>query len=91
MSDGEGSASAEGDERRLVIDEGAGPVTGGGGGGGGSTGGGGGGGAGEETPLCQGCRKRDAQFVCAGCANQWYCSRDCQVCHLYSSLPLYHL
>lgn len=33
----------------------------------------------SETPLCQGCRRRDAQFVCAGCANQWYCSRDCQV------------
>ncbi|XP_013145580.1 PREDICTED: uncharacterized protein LOC106108840 isoform X3 [Papilio polytes] len=31
------------------------------------------------APLCQGCRRRDAQFVCAGCANQWYCSRDCQV------------
>ncbi|XP_072948791.1 uncharacterized protein [Epargyreus clarus] len=35
--------------------------------------------AGDDTPLCQGCRRRDAQFVCAGCANQWYCSRDCQV------------
>ncbi|CAH0669327.1 unnamed protein product [Chilo suppressalis] len=32
-----------------------------------------------DAPLCQGCRRRDAQFVCAGCANQWYCSRDCQV------------
>lgn len=58
LSDGEGSASVEGDERRLVIDET---------------------GTAEETPLCQGCRRRDAQFVCAGCANQWYCSRDCQV------------
>ncbi|XP_068633335.1 uncharacterized protein [Battus philenor] len=41
-----------------------------------------GGEAGAEAgaaPLCQGCRRRDAQFVCAGCANQWYCSRDCQV------------
>ncbi|CAK1551310.1 unnamed protein product [Leptosia nina] len=35
--------------------------------------------AAEDTPLCQGCRTRDAQFVCAGCANQWYCSRECQV------------
>ncbi|CAB3227279.1 unnamed protein product [Arctia plantaginis] len=35
--------------------------------------------AADDAPLCQGCRKRDAQFVCAGCANQWYCSRDCQV------------
>ncbi|XP_063825966.1 uncharacterized protein LOC135075456 [Ostrinia nubilalis] len=34
----------------------------------------------DDAPLCQGCRRRDAQFVCAGCANQWYCSRDCQVC-----------
>ncbi|XP_028156645.1 actin cytoskeleton-regulatory complex protein PAN1-like isoform X2 [Ostrinia furnacalis] len=33
----------------------------------------------DDAPLCQGCRRRDAQFVCAGCANQWYCSRDCQV------------
>ncbi|VVC90876.1 unnamed protein product [Leptidea sinapis] len=31
----------------------------------------------DDTPLCQGCRARDAQFVCAGCANQWYCSREC--------------
>ncbi|PZC85821.1 hypothetical protein B5X24_HaOG215183 [Helicoverpa armigera] len=35
--------------------------------------------AADDAPLCQGCRRRDAQFVCAGCANQWYCSRDCQV------------
>ncbi|XP_073955836.1 uncharacterized protein isoform X3 [Choristoneura fumiferana] len=34
---------------------------------------------GDDAPLCQGCRRRAAQFVCAGCANQWYCSRDCQV------------
>ncbi|XP_032517751.2 uncharacterized protein LOC116770398 isoform X1 [Danaus plexippus] len=33
----------------------------------------------DEAPTCQGCRSRLAQFVCAGCANQWYCSRDCQV------------
>ncbi|XP_060803096.1 uncharacterized protein LOC106139033 isoform X1 [Amyelois transitella] len=32
-----------------------------------------------DAPLCQGCKRRHAQFVCAGCANQWYCSRDCQV------------
>ncbi|XP_047990992.1 titin-like [Leguminivora glycinivorella] len=36
-------------------------------------------GAGDDAPPCQGCRRRAAQFVCAGCANQWYCSRDCQV------------
>ncbi|XP_061716513.1 uncharacterized protein LOC133524482 isoform X3 [Cydia pomonella] len=33
----------------------------------------------DDAPPCQGCRRRAAQFVCAGCANQWYCSRDCQV------------
>ncbi|CAG9561664.1 unnamed protein product [Danaus chrysippus] len=33
----------------------------------------------DDAPTCQGCRSRLAQFVCAGCANQWYCSRDCQV------------
>lgn len=32
-----------------------------------------------EVPNCQGCKRRHAQFVCAGCANQWYCSRECQV------------
>ncbi|KAL1396288.1 hypothetical protein pipiens_010628 [Culex pipiens pipiens] len=45
---------------------------------------GGGGGNGPEfhendVPECQGCKKREAQFVCAGCGNQWYCSRECQV------------
>lgn len=34
----------------------------------------------EETPpACQGCNKSEAHYVCAGCANQWYCSRECQV------------
>ena len=33
----------------------------------------------EDVPECQGCHQRAAQFVCAGCGNQWYCSRDCQV------------
>ncbi|CAL4106840.1 unnamed protein product [Meganyctiphanes norvegica] len=35
----------------------------------------------EESgnPKCQGCHKHRAQFVCAGCGNQWYCSRECQV------------
>uniref|UniRef100_A0A336LTY5 CSON004742 protein n=1 Tax=Culicoides sonorensis TaxID=179676 RepID=A0A336LTY5_CULSO len=33
----------------------------------------------SEVPECQGCRRREAQFVCAGCGNQWYCSRECQV------------
>ncbi|CAH1958319.1 unnamed protein product [Acanthoscelides obtectus] len=34
---------------------------------------------GDEIPMCQGCNQKPAQFVCAGCGNQWYCSRDCQV------------
>ncbi|XP_012277733.1 uncharacterized protein LOC105698245 isoform X5 [Orussus abietinus] len=33
----------------------------------------------ESPPRCQGCHERAAQFVCAGCGNQWYCSRECQV------------
>ncbi|KAJ6645574.1 hypothetical protein Bhyg_00780 [Pseudolycoriella hygida] len=33
----------------------------------------------NEFPKCQGCKKHEAQFVCAGCENQWYCSRSCQV------------
>ncbi|KAK9512750.1 hypothetical protein O3M35_001105 [Rhynocoris fuscipes] len=37
------------------------------------------GGDNEEVPQCQGCRQKPAQFVCAGCGNQWYCSRECQV------------
>ena len=32
-----------------------------------------------EVPKCQGCNERVAQFVCAGCSSQWYCSRECQV------------
>ncbi|KAK4872478.1 hypothetical protein RN001_014507 [Aquatica leii] len=35
--------------------------------------------AGDEVPQCQGCNQKPAQFVCAGCGNQWYCSRECQV------------
>jgi len=31
------------------------------------------------TPICQGCKKKKSEFVCAGCSNRWYCSRDCQV------------
>uniref|UniRef100_A0A182WEL0 MYND-type domain-containing protein n=1 Tax=Anopheles minimus TaxID=112268 RepID=A0A182WEL0_9DIPT len=33
----------------------------------------------NEVPQCQGCKKQEAKFVCAGCSNQWYCSRACQV------------
>lgn len=64
---------------RLVIDEGdqIGDAAGG------VASGGGGGGAQDfqdnDVPECQGCKKREAQFVCAGCGNQWYCSRSCQV------------
>lgn len=63
---------------RLVIDEGdqIGDAAGG-------VASGGGGGAQDfqdnDVPECQGCKKREAQFVCAGCGNQWYCSRSCQV------------
>jgi len=34
----------------------------------------------SSAPQCQGCMQKPAQFVCAGCGNQWYCSKDCQVC-----------
>uniref|UniRef100_A0A182JIY0 Uncharacterized protein n=1 Tax=Anopheles atroparvus TaxID=41427 RepID=A0A182JIY0_ANOAO len=33
----------------------------------------------NEVPQCQGCKKMEAKFVCAGCNHQWYCSRECQV------------
>ncbi|XP_018300523.1 LOW QUALITY PROTEIN: altered inheritance of mitochondria protein 21 [Mycetomoellerius zeteki] len=33
----------------------------------------------NAPPKCQGCIIRPAQFVCAGCGNQWYCSRSCQL------------
>jgi len=31
------------------------------------------------TPMCQGCSSKKSEFVCAGCSNRWYCSRECQV------------
>jgi len=33
----------------------------------------------KTTPICQGCGDKKSEFVCAGCSNRWYCSRDCQV------------
>ena len=33
----------------------------------------------KVTPACQGCGKKKSEFVCAGCSNRWYCSRECQV------------
>ena len=33
----------------------------------------------KNTPNCQGCGKKKSEFVCAGCSNRWYCSRECQV------------
>ena len=33
----------------------------------------------KVTPPCQGCGKKKSEFVCAGCSNRWYCSRECQV------------
>ncbi|CAG0914381.1 unnamed protein product [Notodromas monacha] len=32
----------------------------------------------DGHPTCHGCKQRMAQFVCAGCNSQWYCSRECQ-------------
>lgn len=40
----------------------------------------------DAVPECQGCKKREAQFVCAACGNQWYCSRECQV-NAFTSFP----
>ncbi|CAG7837864.1 unnamed protein product [Allacma fusca] len=33
----------------------------------------------DLVPICQGCNTNRAQFVCAGCGNQWYCCRECQI------------
>nr|XP_014090974.1 uncharacterized protein LOC106617993 [Bactrocera oleae]XP_036216441.1 uncharacterized protein LOC106617993 [Bactrocera oleae] len=33
----------------------------------------------SDLQLCQECKMHEARFVCAGCGNQWYCSRECQV------------
>ncbi|XP_067643227.1 putative leucine-rich repeat-containing protein DDB_G0290503 [Eurosta solidaginis] len=33
----------------------------------------------NDSQLCQECKMNEARFVCAGCGNQWYCSRECQV------------
>lgn len=33
----------------------------------------------KNTPQCQGCGNKKSEFVCAGCSNRWYCSRECQV------------
>ena len=33
----------------------------------------------KMTPNCQGCGLKKSEFVCAGCSNRWYCSRECQV------------
>lgn len=32
-----------------------------------------------QYPLCQECKCNESRFVCAGCGNQWYCSKKCQV------------
>ncbi|XP_047503530.1 uncharacterized protein LOC125048733 isoform X1 [Pieris napi] len=80
-----GQLNVRQDDEESPASEGEAPGSGGSGGSAGCAGSPGGSGrlvideAAEDTPLCQGCRARDAQFVCAGCANQWYCSRECQV------------
>ena len=42
----------------------------------------------KVTPACQGCSKKKSEFVCAGCSNRWYCSRECQVRALSRELLL---
>ncbi|XP_065360311.1 uncharacterized protein LOC135954165 [Calliphora vicina] len=32
-----------------------------------------------QYPLCQECKTNESRFVCAGCGNQWYCSKKCQI------------
>ncbi|XP_037935973.1 putative leucine-rich repeat-containing protein DDB_G0290503 [Teleopsis dalmanni] len=33
----------------------------------------------NDNGVCQECMSNEALFVCAGCQNQWYCSRECQI------------
>ncbi|XP_030560889.1 mediator of RNA polymerase II transcription subunit 15 [Drosophila novamexicana] len=33
----------------------------------------------ELERRCQQCERYKATYMCAGCQNQWYCSRECQV------------
>lgn len=40
----------------------------------------------NTVPHCQGCNERDAEFVCAGCQRQWYCSRECQVSKIHCTV-----
>jgi hypothetical protein len=43
-----------------------------------------------KTPFCQGCKTKKSEFVCAGCSNRWYCSRECQVSNvLYIALVIF--
>ncbi|XP_059226867.1 uncharacterized protein LOC106094538 isoform X1 [Stomoxys calcitrans] len=32
-----------------------------------------------QYPYCQQCNIHESRFVCAGCGNQWYCSKECQI------------
>ena len=45
----------------------------------------------KSTPDCQGCGKKKSEFVCAGCSNRWYCSRECQVCISLVSEDLFNI
>ncbi|EDW76905.2 uncharacterized protein Dwil_GK14586 [Drosophila willistoni] len=33
----------------------------------------------DADRRCQHCERYEANFMCASCQNQWYCSRDCQL------------
>ncbi|XP_075162994.1 uncharacterized protein LOC142235616 [Haematobia irritans] len=33
----------------------------------------------SHYPYCQECKIHESRFVCAGCGNQWYCSKECQI------------
>ncbi|XP_011295959.1 uncharacterized protein LOC101901223 isoform X2 [Musca domestica] len=33
----------------------------------------------NQYPYCQECKIHESRFVCAGCGNQWYCSKKCQI------------
>ena len=34
---------------------------------------------GGKSSICQSCHVKPSEFVCAGCNQRWYCSRECQI------------